>query len=313
MVLCICKVFFKFLCGCRKPTPSQEKQKQTLVKDRPWILQTLVQGDFSRKYVAIVEHSQHPHHIYILKKYTSTLSISSEFLVLSKINIPNKLFITPHEFFTFEHNYYFLYEREDTDLYSFFTQTNYKKYWTTKSTYHYILQIIKCVKYLHSLHIIHNDLKLENFVVNLRKKKIRLIDFECAQEWNAPKRMQGTELYMAPEIKLFSTFKDYVPGMQDIWSLGIMFAILLYPDLNFRPLNNKTQYHLFIRRIPENKIVSNCLQYFPKDRKNIHQLGKLCPPFTPLPSRKLCLPLTTQLTTVGQSLPLISLPMKNTW
>ena len=80
-------------------------------------------------------------------------------------------------------------------------------------------QILKAVNYLHSIGIVHGDLKLENFVF-ARPHVLRLIDFGFAHKKNLPGPSGGSPLYRAPE-----------PGVSteqsDMWSVGVIVYMLL--------------------------------------------------------------------------------------
>ncbi len=64
-------------------------------------------------------------------------------------------------------------------------------------------KICESLQYLHSLKIVHKDIKPENILVNAQGE-VRLIDFSIAEKLSffsmfKPRRREGTPLYMAPE------------------------------------------------------------------------------------------------------------------
>lgn len=97
-----------------------------------------------------------------------------------------------------------------------------------------IAQILRAVNYMHSLDIIHGDLKLENFLlsssspkeISVFKQVVKLIDFGFSHRHNKPngkKYFRGSIQYMAPE-KLFDGKES---EKSDIWSVGVIAFMLI--------------------------------------------------------------------------------------
>jgi len=85
------------------------------------------------------------------------------------------------------------------------------------------IQMLNALKYLHSLNIIHRDIKMENIIVTNSSYlfNIILIDFECAIIYNPkypPCDNVGTLSYKAPEVEKRKA-QDF---KVDIWSLGVV-------------------------------------------------------------------------------------------
>ena len=85
--------------------------------------------------------------------------------------------------------------------------------------------LMRGIGYLHSLRVVHRDIKLENVVLDERRNP-RLIDFGAAQEVRFGERLsvlQGTPGYMAPEVLSAALARsgqyDGMPA--DIWSCGV--------------------------------------------------------------------------------------------
>jgi hypothetical protein len=86
------------------------------------------------------------------------------------------------------------------------------------------LGFAQAISYLHSLEIIHRDIKTENVLLN-SKGEPKLCDFGFARQWDKSKTMTmcGTDEFMAPEI-IFSTPYD---EKIDVYSFGITLAEII--------------------------------------------------------------------------------------
>ena len=152
--------------------------------------------------------------------------------------------------------------------------------------YFYYKQIIEAINYIHDLHIAHLDLKLENIMVNVTTKTIKLIDFGESQVClnNKMNGIHGTIPYIAPEE---FTQTDYDPFKIDIWALGIILYDIVYiqfpwkiaKESDSRFLKFITLYEIdfdkFLSFIPCEKlhnILKNTLNPDPEKRYNIKQI-----------------------------------------
>ena len=107
---------------------------------------------------------------------------------------------------------------------------------------YYIIKLIEALKYLHSLRIIHRDLKLANLFLT-DKLELKLGDFGLAiklsKEGERRKTVCGTPNYIAPEILDGKTGHSYEV---DIWSLGVIIYTLIIGKPPFEAPNVKTTY-----------------------------------------------------------------------
>ena len=100
-----------------------------------------------------------------------------------------------------------------------------------------IYQLLLAVKHLQKFNIIHSDIKLENIIIN-SKNQIKLIDFGLSrkiEKGNAVllRKYIGTIGYIAPESLLL----NYVTLKTDIWSIGVLYYIMLNNRHLFNVLN----------------------------------------------------------------------------
>ena len=93
----------------------------------------------------------------------------------------------------------------------------------------FLIQIFSAIDYLHSLNLVHCDIKPENFVIKFDKNKVelKLVDFGNIRR--KPKNKErlfnfsGTKEYMAPETLENSGFDEKV----DEWAAGIIMYNML--------------------------------------------------------------------------------------
>ncbi|KAK6321625.1 hypothetical protein J4Q44_G00086010 [Coregonus suidteri] len=99
-------------------------------------------------------------------------------------------------------------------------------YYSERDTSNVVRQVLEAVAYLHSLHIVHRNLKLENLVYfnRLKHSKIVISDFHLAKlETGLIKDPCGTPEYLAPEVVGRQRYGRPV----DCWALGVIMYILL--------------------------------------------------------------------------------------
>lgn len=87
--------------------------------------------------------------------------------------------------------------------------------------------VLSAVEHLHSLKIVHRDIKLENLLFDPRGR-IKLIDFNLSSfytEKNLLTRYCGSLPYCPPEMVLRA---PYMGPEVDVWSLGVLLYLLLF-------------------------------------------------------------------------------------
>ncbi|AWP02674.1 putative RNA-binding protein 6-like isoform 3 [Scophthalmus maximus] len=99
-------------------------------------------------------------------------------------------------------------------------------YYSERDTSNVMRQVLEAVAYLHSLKIVHRNLKLENLVYfnRLKHSKIVISDFQLAKVENGLiKDPCGTPEYLAPEVVGRQRYGRPV----DCWAIGVIMYILL--------------------------------------------------------------------------------------
>ncbi|GLT31284.1 hypothetical protein SLA2020_060310 [Shorea laevis] len=96
---------------------------------------------------------------------------------------------------------------------------------------YFLYQLLRALKYIHSAHVFHRDLKPKNILAN-SDCKVKICDFGLARVsfTDVPSAIFWTDYvatrwYRAPEL-CGSFYSKYTPAV-DIWSIGCIFAELL--------------------------------------------------------------------------------------
>uniref|UniRef100_A0A7S3LIP2 Calmodulin n=1 Tax=Aplanochytrium stocchinoi TaxID=215587 RepID=A0A7S3LIP2_9STRA len=121
-----------------------------------------------------------------------------------------------------------------------------KKKFSESYTCRLITKMLKALNYLHQNHIVHRDLKLENWLFRHEESKdvpedddIVLIDFGLSNKYKDENEKMtkkvGTCYYVAPEVLNGS----YSGGECDMWSLGVICFMLLSGKAPFDGRNDE--------------------------------------------------------------------------
>ncbi|ESO12944.1 hypothetical protein HELRODRAFT_63833, partial [Helobdella robusta] len=105
-------------------------------------------------------------------------------------------------------------------------------------------QITDAVEYMHSVGVVHRDLKCENLLID-SQFAIKIIDFGFARTNMLPmngayklsETFCGSYAYACPEIL---TGTPYVSQMADIWSIGVILYVFVIGELPFSTVDKKT-------------------------------------------------------------------------
>jgi serine/threonine protein kinase len=109
------------------------------------------------------------------------------------------------------------------------------KHFSEQSVAHIMKQLLSALAYLHSMNIVHRDIKLDNIVALSEDSdgfiSIKIIDFGTATKVSAFRtkgKICGTRSYMAPEV-----FQGKVNVKSDVWSSGVFLYLLFMGKFPF--------------------------------------------------------------------------------
>jgi mitogen-activated protein kinase 1/3/mitogen-activated protein kinase 6 len=114
----------------------------------------------------------------------------------------------------------------------------------------FIYQVLRALKYIHSAHVIHRDLKPRNLLVNANCD-LRVCDFGLARvmfdngaEIAPPQHCVSTRWYRAPEVICSWTSYSY---SIDLWSVGCILAEMVGSQPLFPGMSTQHQLQLISR------------------------------------------------------------------
>lgn len=110
------------------------------------------------------------------------------------------------------------------------------KHFSEQSINYIMKQLFSALAYLHSMKIVHRDIKLDNIVILSNDDSsglysIKIIDFGTATKvssFRTQAKICGTRSYMAPEV-----FQGKINVKSDVWSSGVFLYLLFMGKFPF--------------------------------------------------------------------------------
>ena len=169
----------------------------------------------------------------LLNMYGNCDIIYNEIKIHSKLEHPNIIRLYSFKETEYEINIIMEYAKNG-NLYQLISKN--KKGFSEQKAFHYFIQVVNAVYFLHENQIIHRDIKPENLLIG-ENDTIKLCDFGWAKNLTLKNRSSycGTVEYMAPEIIESDNYDFSV----DIWSLGILLYELLFGHSPFKDKTTK--------------------------------------------------------------------------
>ena len=114
-------------------------------------------------------------------------------------------------------------------------------------------QAVSAVHYCHRKGIIHRDIKLDNFLLDISGDNpiVKLCDFgvsKVIQEGDVMFEQCGTPAYIAPEILIGCRqgSNGYTGFSPDVWSLGVCLYALLFGTVPFKASNIEELHRMIV-------------------------------------------------------------------
>nr|CAI5858577.1 unnamed protein product [Callosobruchus analis] len=106
----------------------------------------------------------------------------------------------------------------------------------------YLYEVIRALDFCHSRGIMHRDVKPHNIIIDQENRKIRLIDWGLAEFYHPGQEYNvrvASRYFKGPELLVDYGYYDY---SLDMWSLGCMFASMLFrKEPFFHGIDNQDQ------------------------------------------------------------------------
>jgi casein kinase II subunit alpha len=97
----------------------------------------------------------------------------------------------------------------------------------------YMYQVLQALDFCHSRGIMHRDIKPMNIIVNRDQRCVKVIDWGLSEFYHLDKELNtrvSSRPYKSPELLLGYPMYDF---SMDIWSLGCMFAAIIFKKEHF--------------------------------------------------------------------------------
>ena len=233
--------------------PSSHKMKSSCISPEPSmkctkignyiISSTLGEGTFSKVKLGVHLPTQQKVAIKILDKSkikdeSDIERISREIHILKAIRHPN--IVQLYETITTDNHIYIIMEYvEGKHLFQYIES---KVCLNEEKSSALFRQIISVMEYIHTLGIVHRDIKPDNILLDKSKNNLKIVDFGLSNSYKHGDLLRtpcGSPCYAAPEI---ISGKHYNGLYSDLWSCGIVLYCMLTGRLPFDDPDIKVLY-----------------------------------------------------------------------
>ena len=231
-------------------------QKNNNFKHKYLLLDKIGKGSYASIYSAKNKITQKEFAVKIIRK-NEKLNITEIEIYYILQNISHKNIIKIYDIFEDNENYYIILEHCIEDLNSL--KVINEKY---SKKFYYIKEIIEGINFLHSLGIMHRDLKLSNVLIN-EKDQLKIIDFGesiCFFKNSELSEIFGSYGFFPPEMILNQKYNKNA----EFWNIGLISFYLIFKYLPFDNDVNEDKLNKF-----------EIKKYLQENKQNIFKLKKL--------------------------------------
>ena len=169
------------------------------------------------------------------------------------------------------------------DLLSLIIKNKNKKL-SEETALNYFSQYLNGLHYLHQNGICHRNIRPDNILLDEKKEKIKIIDFNLSTIYSKNQLLNspvGAIIYAPPEMHLS---EKYSGELADIWKAGLVLYFMVCGYLPFCEEDEEKNIKHIITgfyEIPSNvsshcaEIIRSCLQVDPKKRINFEKLNEI--------------------------------------
>jgi serine/threonine protein kinase len=208
--------------------PMELAKREDITKK--YIISKTVLGDGATSLVYLAENSSKQK--FAIKRINKEKKTVNQKVLLKEAEICLKLnhknIIKYYEIYEDKKFINIVMEQGQTDLFEFLLKSP-LGYFPDEIAVDFLIQIFSAIDYLHSINIVHCDIKPENFVLKINKTKteLKLVDFGNIRKKPKDKErlnnFSGTREYMAPEALENYGFNEKV----DEWAAGVIMYNML--------------------------------------------------------------------------------------
>ncbi|CEM40049.1 unnamed protein product [Vitrella brassicaformis CCMP3155] len=235
-------------CSCGKLQPPDED-----IRDRYKIGKVLGSGAFGQVRECMLKDTKELRAVKLMEKkagdkgpWSNESMFKREIALLQKIDHENII-----KFFDFYEDKVFLYAvMEKCDGGELFEQVIKRKKFTERDASVLCRQMLSALHYIHSLGIVHRDIKAENFLFLDRTETspLKMIDFGMSARLEQGQYLNevcGSPHYLAPEL-----IRRQYNFQADMWALGVLIYLMLYGRYPFDGLGT----HAIVKEIMNKKV-----------------------------------------------------------